>query len=384
VRIGISLAALTNRGGIGRYLRLLIRGFSRFHSDHNYIGFIPEFRSDETRKVLNDEGIDHWELIEVPCGNRWAYETRGLPAAVKEITPDIIHGPDYLAPSRDVGCPTCVTVHDLAFRLHPSGMAFKSRLLFRMLAPGAIKHAASSGTVFTDSLSTLKDLRKLNWISDDKGKVVHLACEEDFAAVINERHMEIVCDKYNLPPKYILYVGPIEKRKNIMVLVDAMRIVASVLRRRDEDVPALVAVGSLGAGGEKLNKSLVQASDGQFMHVGYVPREDLPAIYHGCEVFCYPSRYEGFGLPPLEAMTAGKAVIVSNATSLPEVVGDAGILVDPDDTPGWAQAILTFFTNERNRIDCELASIQQSKKFSIEKMCAEVMEGYEKAVSGYG
>lgn len=374
MRIGLSFAALVNSGGIGRYVRLLARGLPKFFPKNTYIGYVPSFREEKTRKIISKEGIEGWEIVSVPAENRWSFETGGLPKALKIDTPDIFHGPDYLAPNAP--CPVCVTVHDLAFRLHPGGMAFKSRMLFMLLAPAAIGRAAIKGKVFCDSASTLNDLRKLRWVAQDAGIVVPLACEEELREPIPEDEMHFALDKRLLDPGFVLYVGPIERRKNLIVIAEAYRIVAQVLKRRDEPTPPLVAAGPLGAGGRRLLKKIEEASDGLFVHIGYLSRRDLRAFYQACAFFCYPSLYEGFGLPPLEAMYAGKAVAVSNASSLPEVVGDAGMMVDPNDVEGWSRAILRLLTDKNYRADREKASLEQSRKFSVEKMCGDVMEGY--------
>ncbi len=380
MKIGLSLAAAVNKGGIGQYLRLLARGIVRRFPENSYIGYIPGFRDAETRRTLTSEGIEGWDFVTVPAANRWAYETSALPRALLENPPDLFHGPDYLAPRAP--CPVCVTVHDLAFRLHPSGMALRSVLLFRLLAPESVRRAARSGVVFCDSRSTLDDLRKLRWLEADQGRVVHLACEDEFRETIPEEQIQAVLDKHDLPRAFFLYVGPIEARKNLGVLAEACRIMGNVLEKRGKTMPPLVVSGPLGAGGKRLVKSLIKVSEDRLTYIGYVSRDELRALYAGCTIFCYPSRYEGFGLPPLEAMSMGKAVIVANSTSLPEVVGDAGVVVDPDDVTGWSQAMLMHLTNENLRHEREQASLEQSRKFSVEKMCREVMEGYRAAVSG--
>ncbi len=374
----MSFAAATNAGGIGRYVRLLVRGLPRFFPENTYIGYIPAFRESETFEILSNEGIEGWKFRIVSAGNRWSYETRGLPGSLRNDDLDIFHGPDYLAPSAI--CPVCVTVHDLAFRLHPGGMALKSRFLFGTLAPGSISRAAATGTVFCDSASTLSDLRKLRWLGSDDGVVVPLACEEEFRERIPEDEVDSFLAKLLLSPGYVLYVGPIEQRKNLKTVVAAYRIVVKVLKRREQAPPLFVAVGPLGAGGKKLVRTLEKAGEGYFKHLGYVSRRELRILYSGCAVFVYPSRYEGFGLPPLEAMCAGKAVVCSNATSLPEVVGDAAVLVDPDDVEGWSRATLRCLTDERFRNEREAASLERSKVFSVERMCREVMAGYQHAM----
>jgi alpha-1,3-rhamnosyl/mannosyltransferase len=216
-------------------------------------------------------------------------------------------------------------------------------------------------------------------VGPDDGTVVPLACEDDFREPVPDEQVAKLVERENIPANYVLYVGPIERRKNLRVLVDAYRLVGKVLVKRGEDVPALVAAGPLGAGGRGIRKQLEKHGDGLFVHLGYLPRGDLITLYAGCRLFCYPSRYEGFGLPPLEAMSAGKAVVVSNASSLPEVVGTAGILVDPDDVPGWSTAILTLLTNEKKLYETEVACRARSLEFSVDRMCDEVMSGYERA-----
>ncbi len=378
MRIGLSFAAAGNKGGIGRYVRLLAKGLPKYFPEHEYIGYVPAFRDSETRDILSDEGIDAWELITIPAGNRWIFETSGLPGVLRENPPDVFHGPDYLAPTAP--CPVCVTIHDLAFQLHPAGMALKSRFLFRTLTPGSVKRAENKGVVFCDSQSTLNALRKIKWLGENSGRVVHLACEDEFREPVDPEEILKFIDSRGIPEKYALYVGPIEQRKNVGMLVEAYMVTMKVLQRRGGPVPPLVAAGPLGAGGSKLKKQLIKASDHNFIYLGYLPRNELRALYAGCTVFCYPSRYEGFGLPPLEAMSFGKAVIVSNATSLPEVTGNAGIQLDPDDVQGWSTALLSCLTNDIYLSELEGKSLEQSRKFSIEKMCREVMDGYQSTI----
>ncbi|HDS29689.1 MAG TPA: hypothetical protein ENN67_01460, partial [Firmicutes bacterium] len=124
MRIGLSFAAIANPGGIGRYTRLLAGSIPILFPEHTYIAYIPSFRKNDIDKIVAEEKISGWELIEVASANRWSFETSGLPKAINLNPPDIFHGPDYLAPKSP--CPVCVTVHDLSFRLYPRGMALKS------------------------------------------------------------------------------------------------------------------------------------------------------------------------------------------------------------------------------------------------------------------
>ena len=161
------------------------------------------------------------------------------------------HGPDYLAPQAD--CPVCVTVQDLTFRLHPAGMNIKSLFLFRMLAPKSIARAASTGVVFSDSASTLSDLRKLRWIGPEKGLVVPLACEGRFRDPVSEDEIEKLVEKFEIPRGYVLYVGPIEQRKNLGVLVHAYKLVGKVLMKRGLEVPPLVQIQGCRSHGRRLD-----------------------------------------------------------------------------------------------------------------------------------
>jgi glycosyltransferase involved in cell wall biosynthesis len=378
LKIGLSFAAIVNAGGIGRYARLLAKNLPRIFPEHEYVAYVPSFRRDETSVILAQEGIGEWKEVIVNSASRWSFETAALPKALAADTPDVFHGPDYLAPLAT--CPVCVTVHDLAFQIHPIGMNLKSLLLFRTLAPKGISRAASTGEVFCDSLATLSDLRRIGWLGDDQGTVVPLACEDDFRQPVDAVAVGELLARYHIPEGYVLYVGPIEKRKNLTMLVNAFKVAAIVLERRSEGVPPLIAAGPIGAGGKALVRRLAKLGDGLFVYLGYLSRAELKALYAGCRVFCYPSRYEGFGLPPLEAMCSGKAVIVSNCSSLPEVVGDAGMKIGPDDVTAWSTAILRVLTNEKFRMERESASLEKSSEFTVNRMCTGIMEGYERAV----
>ena len=181
--------------------------------------------------------------------------------------------------------------------------------------------------------------------------------------------------KYQLPRSYLFYVGNISKHKNVDKIIEAFKKIKSKTNYK------LVIAGKLSFGSKDIKKKIKDLDlQDDVIFTGYVPEEDLPALYNGASLFVYPSFYEGFGLPPLEAMQCGCPVITSNTSSLPEVVGNAGIMVDPNDVDELAKQMERVLTNKKLQQKMRKAGLKQAKKFSWEKCARETLKVYEEVL----
>jgi len=226
--------------------------------------------------------------------------------------------------------------------------------------------ARRSEKVIAISESTKRDIVSLLEIEEEKISVTHLGVDKRFRPVTEEQELAGVRRKYNLPPKYILYVGLIEPRKNLEALVDAYH--ADSLHTEFD----LVLAGNLGWGYAPLLEKVANSRIRNRIHMpGYIADTDLPALFSMAATFAYPSVYEGFGLPVLEAMACGTPVITSQVSSLPEVAGDAAILVDPSDRKALALALQKVLSDDHLRKSLSEKGIRRARLFTWEKNSSE-------------
>jgi alpha-1,3-rhamnosyl/mannosyltransferase len=208
---------------------------------------------------------------------------------------------------------------------------------------------------------------------------VLLAAGSGFSPVAADRLPAVLKPFGFLPQQYILSVGTLEPRKNLTTAIRAYARLPEVIRA---ETPLVIA-GMKGWRTEGLDKEVAALIDkGQIRRLGYVPDEALPALYSGARVFVYPSLYEGFGLPPLEAMACGAPVIVSNRSSLPEVVGDTGLQVDALDVDGLAQAMSQIIEDDALRASLRQLGMERAKSFSWRRCAEETLAVYRKVVTG--
>jgi glycosyltransferase involved in cell wall biosynthesis len=258
--------------------------------------------------------------------------------------PDVLFVPAHVLPlvhpRRSV-----VTVHDLGYRHEPQA----HRLLDRLYLELSTRYNARAATrVIADSAATKRDLVQLYGTDPDRITVIPLGVDELFQPVTDAARLAAVRAKYGIPGDYLLYVGTLQPRKNLVRLVEAWARVIADCRLQIADLGrrTLVIAGKKGWLYEEIFATVRRLGlEGRVLFPGYVPEEDLPALLSGATAFVLPSLYEGFGLPVLEAMACGTPVIAANVSSLPEVVGDAGLLVDPLDSDALAAALQRLLTD---------------------------------------
>jgi glycosyltransferase involved in cell wall biosynthesis len=246
------------------------------------------------------------------------------PARLRRLRADLYFGPAGQLPLGDVGHPAVVTAHDMAIYRHPEWFPGGQALSTRLVVPRSMRRADAIVAV---SASTARDVAELFGVEERRLEVVPEGVSGRFRPLPREQ-MEDVRRRLDLPPRFVLFVGTIEPRKNLPTLLDAW----SRMRER----PPLVVAGTWGWRCEDVRERL--ASDGAQV-LGAVSGDDLPGLYNLATCLAHPAWYEGFGLTPLEAMACGAPVVAADVSSLPEVVGDAGLLVAPADVEGWTAAL---------------------------------------------
>jgi len=317
--------------------------------------------------VLRDSAIQ--ELALVPSGN-WSRLLWSLPKLCRQWQADILHV-TYVAPFL-LPCPFVVSVHDISFRRYPAFFSPRDRLLFATLLPLTLRRAKAVLTLSGHAKAELEDVYP--WL-DGRVYVTPLAPNPMYRKIADPQILERVCLRYGLCHDFVMAVGNLQPRKNLVRLIQAFAKVKEEL-----DGCQLVIVGKAqwrASNVHSLVESLGLTKDVRF--TGYVPDQDLLALYNATKAFVYPSLYEGFGLPILEAMACGTPVISSNAASLPEVAGDAAILVDPQSEDDLASAILHVVTDASLAEELVTAGSQHVGQFSWRKTATQTIEIYERA-----
>lgn len=298
-----------------------------------------------------------------------------LSRALKKEEIDIFHLPSHMALQVNPFfiCPQVkkvITIHDLI------PLLFKEKLPFfyKFWGPSLKLIKNRPDCVITDSINTRNDLINKLHISEEKIKVIPLAPTENFHYIEDKsRIRDELKVKYGISSPFILYVGTVELRKNIPFLIESFY---NLIKKGIDS--KLVLIGKLGHRFTEISQKVEALGlSGKVAFLGYVPEEDLVKFYNAADLFVFPSLYEGFGLPPLEAMACGSPVISSNTSSLPEVVADAGITLNPDDLSGFTNAMYQLMNNIDLKEEMSKKSLKRAKMFSWEKTAQETWKVYE-------
>lgn len=370
MRIGIN-ARLAGRGsGAGR------AGVARYIG--SLLAHLPaELGPDDRLIVSGRPGEEHdrsplARLTRHPAA-RIAWEQTALPLRARRGDWDVLHSPVNVAPVL-AGVPSVVTVHDLAFVTAGETMPAARRRYLTAMTARSVRHAAR---VIAVSESTARDLTRYFDVPPDRIAVTPLAADARFRPR-GADELDAFRRRTGTERPYLLSVGTREPRKNGATLVRAFARIAP------EIVHDLVLVGPAGWMGGDLDRALADlppATRERVRLTGFVGDDDLPRWYAGAAAFAYPARYEGFGLPVLEAMACGAPVVTSDVSSLPEVTGDAALLVSPDDEAGLAAALLRLATEPTLAADLQQRGIIRAAEFSWERTAALTVDAYHAAVS---
>jgi len=306
--------------------------------------------------------LPHTPLIRIPLT---------LSAELRKNPVDVLHV-QFTAPPF-CPCPVIVSLHDLSFEHLPHTFNRRSRTQLRLTVRHSAKRAAR---IISLSEHTRRDIAQTYGIDEKLIHAIPLAAPPDFARVEDDKELQRVRHTYGIMGNYILSVGSIQPRKNLARLVKAY---ASLKARLSTDeLPRLVLVGKRAWLYDETLRALEETGLSDLVILtGYVPQSDLPALYSGALCFVYPSYFEGFGLPPLEAMKCGVPVIVGDTTSLPEVVGNAALRVDPYDVEAIAAGIERLIKDSVLRNQLSVKGLARAELFDWQETARQTLKVYE-------
>jgi glycosyltransferase involved in cell wall biosynthesis len=380
MRIGIDATPLPKEPvGVGTYIIHLIRALTTVSVEHEtqdegFELFIFCHRNGLRQIDIPASSRVHWIVLsDKKPVHRLMWEQIMLPNLVSRWKIDLLHSLHYTRPVI-LPCASVVTFHDMTFLLYPHLHTRIKRLFF----PLAIRFSAKqSEALIAISESTRADSIRLLSIPSHRIFTVDNGINEEFRPISNRVQLEECRQKYRLPREFILYVGLIEPRKNLPLLFKAY---ARLVRKGN--CPPLVIVGRFGWKYEGINRHL-EAFDlrDRVLFTGYLPSQDLPIVYNLAQIFVYPSLYEGFGFPPLEAMSCGTPVITTSVSAMIDHVGDAGILVPPQDEDALLEAMRNLLGDREMQENLSIKGRKRSADFTWKRTAQETLQIYRRVVT---
>lgn len=347
---------LGQKSGFGFYVDNLVKNIKKIDQSNQYVLIKPG-----TNKDLSTPKRIIWDQFGFP-----------LQANLKRV--DIIHQPCFSAPIFSFA-KKVVTIHDLISMNFPENIPRFSRMFYSQWMPFTYRFADHYIAI---SKHTKKDILRLLKLDPSKITVIYEAADESYMPLTKKADLEKVAkvrEKYKLPEKYILHIGTLEPRKNLIFLV---KVFAEAIK--DKKIPHSLAIaGKKGWYYEELFKLVddLGLAD-RVIFTGYIDDEDKSYLYNGSSLFAFPSVYEGFGLPPLEAMSCGVPVMTSSTSSLPEVVDKAGVLLPPNNKNLWVRNMKRVLKSSKVQKEMSEASLIQAAKFSWQKTAEQTLEVYNK------
>jgi len=370
VRIGLETTWINVLDGGGRYTNEVVRNLCTLFPEHRFFAIGPEPR----------QRHDYPNLTHVPFPDtvglaaRFAFTVRTAPV-LKILSLDLYHILVNFG-IYDAPCPVVATVHDLLTLKYPELRARRIHgWLYRYYVPFLVKRA---DVIVADSRSTKEDLRKLYGI---RGRVETVPLGYNKALFSTEEHDDrVVMDRYRLEPGYLLFVGNLIPKKNVEIIIRAL---GHVRKRglRSCDSLRLVLAGRRGHGSDRLFRCVDELGlHDSVVELGYVPDDDLGALYRQALLFLFPSKYEGFGLPVIEAMACGTPVLVSNTGPLPELVDDCRFQCSPESAEDWAEKIVRFAEDAAFYAETKRWCHERAQFFSWERCVEDYMRIYRSLI----
>ena len=376
MRIGINASKIFEvHTGVGRYTSNLCSSVLKTGRENDYYFYTPGRKSNTT--VAEAEGTILGKPVVSKQNNmlRILWEQMVLPIYSRKDGLDLFHYTDHALSLLFRKCPIIITVHDIAYLRLPNLLNTSRKIYKKNILQISIKKA---DIIIADSYATKNDIIEYFDIREEKIRVIHLGVESRFCSIDNVNVEEFRLEN-NLPSKMILNVGTLEPRKNVVSLIKAFRKLREKGGFKDYK---LVIAGERGWLYKEIFKEVGHSDlKHDILFLGVVADEDLPMLYNCAEIFVYPTLYEGFGLPPLEAMACGTPVITSNTSSLPEVIGDAGIMVDPTDINSLCESMYILLTDKEMRNRLSSMGRERSSMFSWENTSKKILKVYDEVLS---
>lgn len=385
MKIGINTIFFRHpASGSGQYLIHLLNALADIDTKNEYVLVGPDSLSPSVKKQLRIPFSHHVRAVKGPLGRnpsleKMAWEQWTGPHEARRLGADLFHVPHFAPPLFTNATPVVATIHDvIPLRLPLYHASAKARVYTSVVSRAA--HKATM--IITVSQHAKQDIVDALNLPAERIRVTYLAVSDEMKPVEDPEKLAAARARYGITGRYIFYLGGLDARKNVPQLIRAF---AHLYKRLDEPGLQLLISGNP----DKQRGSLFPdprpvAADlgmnGQILF-RFVEDEDKPAMYSGASAFVFPSLYEGFGLDPLEAMSCGAPVICSNRTSLPEVVGDAAISIDPENLPALVDAMDSVLTNAELSADLRARGLQRARQFSWHKTASETLAVYEEAIA---
>jgi glycosyltransferase involved in cell wall biosynthesis len=367
LRIAIDARKLRDYG-IGTYVRNLLRHLSRIDHETDYVLLCRP----SDRGIAAELGENFRPVVEASP----AYSVREqllVPMDLRREGVDLFHAPHYVLPPL-TPCRSVVTIHDCIHLRFPQYLPNKLGYAYARASLWVATHR--SNRIMTVSEASKRDILRYFRVPESKIDVIYNAIDERFGEMPDEEEILRVRERYQLNDPFVLYAGNIKPHKNLERLIEAFH----TLRRGELQHVKLLIIGDQISKYATLRRAVHRYKLHKHVRFfGFVPDRTLAVLYRLAGVFVFPSLYEGFGLPPLEAMASGTPVITSNVSSLPEVVGDAALLVDPYEPEAIADAMRRVLTDQQLRDDLVRKGLVRASGFSWDRSVRRVREIYEEA-----
>ena len=379
MRIGIDVSRTAEETtGVGYYAKYLVDALAKIDTANQYTLY----------GIFFDCYPKAWKKAHVPTAANFKLHQRWWPSALMRRrwlrsgkqadnfigNVDVLHSTAYTMPAVN-SAKMVVTVHDTSCLVYPE---FHTEANNKFVVRNLHLAGRRADMILADSKNTKREIMRFLHVPEERIEVVHLAASDVFDETQSDADIRGVRAKYRIDKQYILTVGSIEPRKNLARTLVAFKALID-LGLYDYQ---LVIVGGKGWKNDTLERVVSQLNIAdRLIFTGYVVEEDMPLLYQGAEFFVYPSIYEGFGLPVLEAMASGIPVVTSNSSSLPEVAGEAAILVDPTDTHAIFDAMKGLGGNASLRAEMANKGKSQAKTFSWERTARKTLQVYQRVLS---
>ncbi len=368
--------AAQNRTGLGNYSRFIVSGLSRYADTETLKLYAPS-----AKRTHCLDGIDKLARVEMhyPTGIwnsplRQLWRNAAVCSDLKDDGLDLFHGLSNELPKgiKSTGIPSIVTIHDLIFLRHPECYPLIDRHIYNSKFRMACN---DSDRIIAVSECTKRDIVQFYGIEPSKIDVVYQGCDEQFWNTASDEIKQEALEKLNLPEHYILYVGSIERRKNL-------NLIAKALRHLPKDVQ-VIAVGKRTSYADEVEDTLkADGNASRLRMISGVPFRLLPALYQMADVFVYPSRFEGFGIPILEALVSGTPAIGCTGSCLEEAGGADSLYVSPDDEQGLANAISSVLNDNEQRSKMVESGHRYAENFRQKALTDKLIEVYLKVLGG--